>query len=120
MNIYFGTMDISTVEELPEYLFYDFINSLGGALSLLLGVSIIMLFEWVEFFLRFMYSLLNFLCVTGHNWQRNIKVEKKYYYLLTTSVRRGTQLNETPIGILPHSAENKPNLLYYSTLQLQK
>ena len=58
INIYFGSLDVTSIVESPKYDNAGLLNSLGGALSLFLGVSIIMLFEWLELIFRLLYSLM--------------------------------------------------------------
>ena len=57
VSIYFGTVEVSSVIESPQFTVNSFINSLGGALSLFLGCSFVQLFESVELVIRMIYSL---------------------------------------------------------------
>ena len=58
MSIYFGSLDVTSTVESPEFERGALLNSLGGALSLFLGVSIIMIFEVVEVNVRLVYSMI--------------------------------------------------------------
>ena len=58
MSIYFGSLDVTSIVESPEFEQGALLNSLGGALSLFLGVSIIMIFEVVEVNVRLVYSMI--------------------------------------------------------------
>ena len=49
-------MDVTVVQEMPLITLASAINNLGGALSLFLGISFIMLFEWVELVIKLIYS----------------------------------------------------------------
>ena len=57
MDIFFGSMEVTKVREDPQYTLDSAINSLGGALSLCLGVSLVMIFEVVELALRLIYAI---------------------------------------------------------------
>ena len=57
VSIHFGTVEISSVAESPQYTGVGFMNSLGGAFSLFLGCSFLTLFEGVELTIRILYSL---------------------------------------------------------------
>ena len=56
VSIYYGSLDVDTVEENPEYTFLTFLSSLGGAVSLYLGVSFIQVFEVVELVVKLFVS----------------------------------------------------------------
>ena len=58
MSIYFGSLDVTSIVESPEFENGALLNSLGGALSLFLGVSLVMIFEVVEVNVRLGYSLI--------------------------------------------------------------
>ena len=52
VSIYYGSLDVHHVAETPEYTFLTFLSSLGGAVSLYLGISFIQVFEVVEFMIK--------------------------------------------------------------------
>ena len=52
VSIYYGSLDVDHVAETPEYTFLTFLSSLGGAVSLYLGISFIQVFEVVEFMIK--------------------------------------------------------------------
>ena len=57
LNIYFSSMTVETIYETPEYTFLSFLSSIGGDLSLYIGITILSFFEVAEFFVR--------LCIGG-------------------------------------------------------
>ena len=59
LKVYYGSLEVTKVEESPKYDLKNLVSGLGGALSLFLGGSFIMFFEIVEFFLRSLESLLH-------------------------------------------------------------
>ena len=59
VTIYFGSFDVQTIEEIPIYSFWGFLSTLGGALSLFLGLTFIQMFEVLEFLVKLLVSLLN-------------------------------------------------------------
>ena len=52
MKIFFGSRSVERVLELPQYTIGSFLASLGGATSLYLGASFVVLFELFEILLR--------------------------------------------------------------------
>ena len=52
-------MDVSEVAEDPEFTTWTFLSSLGGSVSLFLGISFIQCFELVELLLKFLGSALS-------------------------------------------------------------
>ena len=53
INIFFETLDVEEVKETPQYpTIFEFLNTLGGALSLFLGASLISIFEVLEVLIR--------------------------------------------------------------------
>ena len=56
VSIYYGTLDVDDVAEVPEYTFLTFLSSLGGAVSLYLGISFIQVFEIVQFLIKLLVS----------------------------------------------------------------
>ena len=50
-------MTLETIYETPEFTFLSFLSSIGGDLSLYIGITILSFFEVAEFLVR--------LCVTG-------------------------------------------------------
>ena len=56
VSIYYGTLDVDDVAEVPEYTFLTFLSSLGGAVSLYLGISFIQVFEIVQLLIKLLVS----------------------------------------------------------------
>ena len=52
LKVYFGSLEVMNIIESPEYNFDSLLTNLGGALSLCLGVSFIMVFEIIELIIR--------------------------------------------------------------------
>ena len=52
MNIFFESKSVTKVEESAKVSVSDLLSDLGGACSLYLGISVIALFELVEFGFR--------------------------------------------------------------------
>ena len=59
VSIYYGSLDVDTVAENPEYTFLTFLSSLGGAVSLYLGISFIQVFEVVELVVKLFVSCIS-------------------------------------------------------------
>ena len=58
VKVFYRDLYVKKVEEIAEFPSpLSLMNSLGGALSLWLGISFIALFEIVELFIRLAYSL---------------------------------------------------------------
>ena len=57
VQIFYGSRSSRIVREIPKYNTGSLISSIGGALSLYLGVSIISMFEVVEFVARGVYKM---------------------------------------------------------------
>ena len=55
LEVYFDTMTISEICEEKKYSFFTFLASLGGAISLYLGMSFIAMFELFEILIRFFF-----------------------------------------------------------------
>ena len=63
LNVYFESKMTKFIEETMTYdTVYgaDFLNALGGALSLFLGISFILIFELLELLLDLLMNLVNF------------------------------------------------------------
>ena len=63
LNVYFESKMTKFIEETKTYdTVYgaDFLNALGGALSLFLGISFILIFELLELLLDLLMNLVNF------------------------------------------------------------
>ena len=58
VTIYFGSFDVRTISEIPIYSFWGFLSTLGGALSLFLGLTFIQLFEVIELVIKLGSSFL--------------------------------------------------------------
>ena len=52
-------MDLMSITESPEYDFWSFLSTLGGSMSLFLGITIVSSMEFVELLVRALYSMLN-------------------------------------------------------------
>ena len=57
MSIYFGSLDVTSTVESPEFEQGELLNSLGGALSLFLGSSLVSVFEYLEWVVRFIVAI---------------------------------------------------------------
>ena len=58
VKVFYRDMNVKKVEEIKEYpSVFNLLNSLGGALSLWLGISFIALFEIVELVVRLIHSV---------------------------------------------------------------
>ena len=59
VNIFFESLDVEDVQENPKFpTIWDFLNTLGGALSLFLGASLISVMEIFEIMLRLLFALV--------------------------------------------------------------
>ena len=59
VNVFFESLDVEDVQENPKFpTIWDFLNTLGGALSLFLGASLISIMEIFEIMLRLLFALL--------------------------------------------------------------
>lgn len=56
VTIYFGTFDVTTIQEVPQYNFWGFLSTLGGAFSLFLGLTFIQLLEVVELIFKLLFN----------------------------------------------------------------
>ena len=52
LKVYVSSKTVEKIIELPKYDFFSFLASLGGATSLYLGMSFIVIFELFELFIR--------------------------------------------------------------------
>ena len=59
VTIYFGSFDVQTIKEIPIYSFWGFLSTLGGALSLFLGLTFLQIFEALEFIVKLFFTILN-------------------------------------------------------------
>ena len=65
VSIYYSDLQVKRVTEYEEFPDgWSFLASLGGAVSLFLGISLIQLFELLEFVIRIGMSWLK--CMTKH------------------------------------------------------
>jgi len=48
---------MTIIEEVPKYEFQSLMSSLGGTISLYLGVSIVSAFEVIELLVRFVFGI---------------------------------------------------------------
>ena len=51
-------MDIMSITESPEYDFWSFMSTLGGSMSLFLGITLVSSMEFVELLFRVLYFML--------------------------------------------------------------
>ena len=51
-------MDIMSITESPEYDFWSFMSTLGGSMSLFLGITLVSSMEFVELLIRVLYFML--------------------------------------------------------------
>ena len=59
VQIFYSSMTKTGIKESPKYNFGSFLVSLGGAISLYLGISFVSFFEIVEFVMRFLFKRTN-------------------------------------------------------------
>jgi hypothetical protein len=52
INIYYSELDYTEIGEIPNYPAINLISNIGGTLGLFLGMSLLSLFEIVEFFIQ--------------------------------------------------------------------
>ena len=52
-------MDVAEVSEDPEFTTWSFLSSLGGSVSLFLGISFIQIFEVIELLIKFLFSMVS-------------------------------------------------------------
>ena len=50
-------MDIMSITESPEYDFWSFMSTLGGSMSLFLGITLVSSMEFVELLIRVLYFM---------------------------------------------------------------
>ena len=56
INVFYESLDKEDITEIPQYpSIADFLNTLGGALSLFLGASFVQILEILEIILRSIY-----------------------------------------------------------------
>ncbi|XP_024942633.1 amiloride-sensitive sodium channel subunit gamma-like isoform X2 [Cephus cinctus] len=60
IDVFFENLRIQSIVQHPTYKLQTFVGSLGGALSLYLGVTLFMLLEVVEVFLRLTFALCHY------------------------------------------------------------
>ena len=59
VQVYFSTNSVTTIEEKPEYTWDQYLASLGGALSLYLGISLVSVFELLDFLIKLLIKHVN-------------------------------------------------------------
>ena len=52
VSVFFESRSILKIEETPKYFWNSFLSSIGGSLSLYLGINFVSYFELMEFFIR--------------------------------------------------------------------
>ena len=60
LKVYFGSKSVEQVLEMPKYNVFTFLSSLGGAISVYLGMSFIVIFELLEIVLRLCLNAVGF------------------------------------------------------------
>ncbi len=60
LRVFFETKTVEKVQEELKYNFFSFLASLGGAASLYLGISFVVMFELFEVVLRISLSWMGF------------------------------------------------------------
>jgi hypothetical protein len=55
VDIYYGNLQLSQITEVPKFRFIDLIANVGGLTGLFLGMSLLSLFESMEFLIRIIY-----------------------------------------------------------------
>ena len=58
INVYFDTLEFTTIDELEKNELIDLIAAMGGLLGLFLGMSFITFFEYAELFIMFCVPLM--------------------------------------------------------------
>jgi hypothetical protein len=59
LHIYFATMQSETISNVPAYDFMALLSDIGGALGLLLGATLLTVFEVTEFALNLIHDVIN-------------------------------------------------------------
>ena len=57
LNIFHATLDVSEIVEKPATTVLGVLNNVGGALGLVLGMSLLVVVEWIEFYVRLFVAL---------------------------------------------------------------
>ena len=57
IDVYYETLDLMEIIESPTFSFTSFLSALGGAVSLILGVSLASALEFVVMFVKFFASM---------------------------------------------------------------
>ncbi len=63
VNVYYESMLEETIAENPEYTFMSFLSSIGGDLSLYIGITILSFVEIAEFLFRLLIHSMSKKCV---------------------------------------------------------
>ena len=58
-NIYFDSMDVQEVVENAQYTPTSFLSTLGGAVSLYLGISLVSSMEGLELLIRYIVAIVH-------------------------------------------------------------
>ena len=45
LSVHFSSMEEVTIEEIPDYTFYDYLAEMGGLVGILVGMSVISIIE---------------------------------------------------------------------------
>ncbi len=59
VNIFLRTKSVQDIAEVEQFTFMSLLSSLGGALSLYLGITLVSIFEVLELLVRFLLALFN-------------------------------------------------------------
>ena len=65
LSIYYKSLNFRNVQENETYQFSTIISSLGGALSLYLGISLVMIFEIIELLIDLAGNIFKKLAISG-------------------------------------------------------
>ena len=58
VNVFFKSLNVEKTTEFKQYTPLQFLNALGGAMSLWLGISLVAIFEYFEFLLRLAKAII--------------------------------------------------------------
>ena len=59
VTIYYGSLNVEEINEVPEFTFLTFLSDLGGALSLYLGICFIQVFEVLELCIKLVWYAIS-------------------------------------------------------------
>ncbi|XP_043237540.1 amiloride-sensitive sodium channel subunit beta-like [Amphibalanus amphitrite] len=89
LNVYFRDLNIASITESATYTYSTFISSLGGALSLYLGIALILLVELAELLVFLAWDTARFMCgyypLDGHSSSQVVPAEKRAVRVVFTA-----------------------------------